>query len=66
MERPELRALLEALKAGDIKQVTVTRDRLARHTMLSLWLMKEVKKLGAELVSIAELGRWEDPTQTFY
>jgi DNA invertase Pin-like site-specific DNA recombinase len=52
------------LKAEDITQVIVTRlDRLARDTMLSLWLMKEIKKLGAELVSIAEPGRWEDPTQ---
>jgi len=64
LERPGLHALLEALKAGDINQVIVTRlDRLARDTMLSLWLMKEIKKLGAELVSIAEPGRWEDPTQ---
>jgi DNA invertase Pin-like site-specific DNA recombinase len=64
LERPGLHALLDALKAGDIKQVIVTRlDRLARDTMLSLWLMKEIKKLGAELVSIAEPGRWEDPTQ---
>jgi DNA invertase Pin-like site-specific DNA recombinase len=64
LERPGLHALLETLKAGDIQQVIVTRlDRLARDTMLSLWLMKEIKKLGAELVSIAEPGRWEDPTQ---
>lgn len=64
LERPGLNALLEALKAGDIQQVVVTRlDRLARDTMLSLWLMKEIRKLGAELVSIAEPGRWEDPTQ---
>jgi DNA invertase Pin-like site-specific DNA recombinase len=64
LERPGLHALLEALKAEDITQVIVTRlDRLARDTMLSLWLMKEIKKLGAELVSIAEPGRWEDPTQ---
>jgi site-specific DNA recombinase len=64
LERPGLHAALEALKAGDINQVIVTRlDRLARDTMLSLWLMKEIKKLGAELVSIAEPGRWEDPTQ---
>jgi site-specific DNA recombinase len=64
LERTGLHDLLEALKAGDIKQVIVTRlDRLARDTMLSLWLMKEIKKLGAELVSIAEPGRWEDPTQ---
>jgi DNA invertase Pin-like site-specific DNA recombinase len=64
LERPGLHALLEVLKAGDIKQVVVTRlDRLARDTMLSLWLLKEIKKLGAELVSIAEPGRWEDPTQ---
>lgn len=64
MESPGLHALLETLKAGDIQQVVVTRlDRLARDTMLSLWLLKEMKKLGAELVSIAEPGRWEDPTQ---
>ncbi len=64
LERPGLHALLEALKAGDIHQVVITRlDRLARDAMLSLWLMKEIKKLGAELVSIAEPGRWEDPTQ---
>lgn len=64
LERPGLHALLENLKAGDIQQVIVTRlDRLARDTMLSLWLMKEIKKLGAELVSIAEPGLWEDPTQ---
>ena len=64
LERPGLHALLEVLKAGDIKEVIVTRlDRLARDAMLSLWLMKEIKKLGAELVSIAEPGRWEDPTQ---
>ena len=64
LERPGLHALLEVLKAGDVKEVIVTRlDRLARDTMLSLWLMKEIKKLGAELVSIAEPGRWEDPTQ---
>ena len=64
LERPGLHALLEALKAEDITQIIVTRlDRLARDTMLSLWLMKEIKKLGAELVSIAEPGRWEDPTQ---
>jgi site-specific DNA recombinase len=64
LERPGLHALLENLKTGEVKQVIVTRlDRLARDTMLSLWLMKEIKKLGAELVSIAEPGRWEDPTQ---
>lgn len=64
MERPGLHALLEALKADEIEKVVVTRlDRLARDTMLSLWLMKEIKKLRAELVSIAEPGHWEDPTQ---
>ena len=64
MERPGLHALLEALKADEIEKVIVTRlDRLARDTMLSLWLMKEIRKLGAELVSIAEPGHWEDPTQ---
>jgi len=32
------------------------------YTMLSLWLMKEIKR-WAELVSIAEPGRWDDPPQ---
>jgi site-specific DNA recombinase len=64
LERPGLHLLLETLKAGNINHVIVTRlDRLARDTMLSLWLMKEIKKMGAELVSITEPGRWEDPTQ---
>lgn len=64
LERPGLHALLENLKTGEIEQVIVTRlDRLARDTMLSLWLMKEIKKHDAELVSIAEPGRWDDPTQ---
>ncbi len=37
LERSGLHALLEALKAGDIQQVAVTRlNRLARDTMLSL------------------------------
>jgi site-specific DNA recombinase len=64
LERPGLHLLLETLKAGNINHVIVTRlDRLARDTMLSLWLMKEIKKMGAELISIAEPGRWEDPTQ---
>lgn len=31
--------------------------------MLSLWLMKEIKKSDAELVRIAEPGRLEDPAQ---
>jgi hypothetical protein len=56
--------LLEVLKAWNIKQVVVTRlERLAGDAMLSPWLMKEIKKLGAELVSIAEPGRWDDPIQ---
>ena len=50
LERPGLHDLFEALKAEDINQVVVTRlDRLARDTMLSLWLMKEIKKLGRSL-----------------
>jgi site-specific DNA recombinase len=63
-ERPGLSALMNLLKEGGIERVVVPRlDRLARDTMLSLWLMKEICKEGAELVSIAEPGRWDDPTQ---
>lgn len=45
LERPGLHALLETLKAGEVMQIFVTRlDKFARDTMLSLWLMNEVKK----------------------
>jgi site-specific DNA recombinase len=64
LERPGLGRALETLKAGDIEQFIVPRlDRLARDTMLALWLEKEIRKTGAELISISEPYRWEDPIQ---
>lgn len=64
LERPGLGEALEALKAGDIKKFIVPRiDRLARDAMLCLWLEKEIRKTGAELISISEPYRWQDPTQ---
>lgn len=64
MERPGLLAALEALKAEEITQFIVPRlDRLARDAFLNLWLEKEIRKMGAELISINEPYRWEDPTQ---
>lgn len=62
LERPGLKAALEALKTGD-KFVVPRLDRLARDTMLNLWLEKEIRKAGAELVSVSEPYRWDDPTQ---
>ena len=53
--------MFENLKTGDINQVIITTlDRLARDTMLSLWLMKEIKKLGAELMSIRNQAHWSE------
>jgi DNA invertase Pin-like site-specific DNA recombinase len=64
LERPGLLALMEALKSGDIQRVIVPRlDRLSRDTMLCLWLEKEIRRHGAELVSVSEPYRWDDPTQ---
>jgi DNA invertase Pin-like site-specific DNA recombinase len=64
MERPGLHALMETMKSGDIERVVVPRlDRLSRDTMLCLWLEKEIRKHGAELVSVSEPYRWDDPTQ---
>jgi len=62
LERPGLRAMLDAVKEGD--KVIVTRlDRIARDLYLSLWVEKEIRKVGAELISISEPYRWNDPTQ---
>jgi site-specific DNA recombinase len=63
-ERPGLLAALDMLKAGKIDRFVVPKlDRLARDTMLNLWLEKEIRKENAELISIAEPYRWDDPTQ---
>lgn len=62
LDRPGLRALLEAVLDGD--KVVVTRpDRIARELYLGLWIEKEIRKAGAELISISEPYRWNDPTQ---
>jgi len=54
--------MLDAVKEGD--KVIVTRlDRIARDLYLSLWVEKEIRKAGAELISISEPYRWNDPTQ---
>jgi len=64
LERPGLLALMDLLRASDVERVVVPRlDRLSRDTMLSLWLEKEIRKEGAELISISEPYRWDDPTQ---
>ena len=65
LERPGLRAVLEAVQEGD-KVVVPRLDRIARDLYLSLWVEKEIRKAGAELISISEPYRWNDPTQSSY
>jgi DNA invertase Pin-like site-specific DNA recombinase len=63
-ERPGLIALMAMAKAGTISKVIVPKlDRLSRDTCYCLWIEKELRKLGVELVSIAEPYRWDDPVQ---
>jgi len=62
LKRPGLRALLEDVREGD-KVVVARLDRIARDLYLSLWIEKEIRKAGAELISIGEPYRWNDPTQ---
>ncbi len=54
-KRPGLLEALEALSKGDTLAVA-KRDRLARDTMLSLWIEKEAKRRGARVVSAAGEG----------
>jgi site-specific DNA recombinase len=62
LNRPGLKALLEVVREGD-KVVVPRLDRIARDLYLSLWIEKEIRKAGAELISISEPYRWNDPTQ---
>jgi DNA invertase Pin-like site-specific DNA recombinase len=62
LKRPGLKALLEAVREGD-KVIVARLDRIARDLYLSLWIEKEIRKAGAELISISEPYRWNDPTQ---
>lgn len=62
LERPGLRAVLEDVQEGD-KVIVPRLDRIARDLYLSLWVEKEIRKAGAELISISEPYRWNDPTQ---
>lgn len=62
LKRPGLRALLEAVREGD-KVIVARLDRIARDLYLSLWIEKEIRKADAELISISEPYRWNDPTQ---
>jgi DNA invertase Pin-like site-specific DNA recombinase len=57
-------ALMATVKSGTISKVIVPKlDRLSRDTCYCLWIEKELRKLGIELVSIAEPYRWDDPVQ---
>jgi DNA invertase Pin-like site-specific DNA recombinase len=61
---PGMADVLGTLRTGDIERLVVYKlDRLARDLYLTLWLEKEVRKFGAEVVSVTEPYRWDDPTQ---
>jgi DNA invertase Pin-like site-specific DNA recombinase len=62
LERSGLRAILESVQEGD-KVIVARLDRIARDLYLSLWVEKEIRKAGAELISTSEPYRWNDPTQ---
>jgi site-specific DNA recombinase len=63
-DRPGLLSLMELTKTGQIERVIVPKlDMLSRKTMYCLWIEKELRKIGVELVSIAEPYRWDDPMQ---
>jgi DNA invertase Pin-like site-specific DNA recombinase len=63
-ERAGLMALMAEAKAGGFDKVIVPKiDRLSRDTCYCLWIEKELRKLGVELISIAEPYRWDDPVQ---
>jgi site-specific DNA recombinase len=63
-DRPGLLSLLEKAKGGEITRVIVPKlDRLSRDTMYCLWIEKELRKNGIELISVAEPYRWDDPMQ---
>jgi DNA invertase Pin-like site-specific DNA recombinase len=56
-DRPELKAMLASVQAGDV--VIVTRlDRLARSTLDLLTILKELEARGAAFTSLAET--WAD------
>lgn len=65
--RPGLLQLLEDARAGHFKRVIIAKlDRIARDTFLTLWVEKELKKVGVQLLSVAEPYRWEDPAQRIF
>ena len=62
LERPGLRRVMEAAQEGD-KVIVARLDRIARDVYLSLFVENEIRKAGAELISLGEPYRWNDPTQ---
>ena len=57
-----MRAILESVQEDD-KVIVARLDRIARDVYLSLWVEKEIRKAGTELISTSEPYRWNDPTQ---
>jgi len=54
-KRKGLNDLLEYCRNHEVDQVLVTKiDRLARDTFISLWVEKEIRICGTELISISE------------
>ena len=65
--RAGLMEMLEAARVHAFSCVVFHKyDRLSRDTMYALWLAKEFKKYGVELVSIAEPYKWENPSEKIF
>jgi DNA invertase Pin-like site-specific DNA recombinase len=53
LAQPWMAAALDAMKEGGIERLVVYKfDRLARDLYFTLWIEKEVRKFGAEVISV--------------
>lgn len=67
LERPGLQALLSASSERKFNVVLVAKmDRIARDLMAQLWIEKELLTNNAELVSVAEPFRGNDPANVLF
>ncbi|MFA5974687.1 MAG: recombinase family protein [Elusimicrobiota bacterium] len=65
--RPGLMSMLEDARAHLFSRVVFHKyDRLSRDTLYALWLAKEFRKYDVDLYSIAEPGRWDNPSEKIY
>jgi site-specific DNA recombinase len=64
--RPALLRCLENAKTEHFTVLVSKLDRIARNSFYTLWIEKELRRVGASLYSISEPYRWEDPGQKIF